>query len=100
MVSLAPRRRKLSRADVCRLWQENVKKHGWPSGTTAEVFVAALLAELDREPEVVNARDLPREPDGSPPIIVVSRVRRCQCESPVIRCDHLGCRCTVCGEPG
>jgi hypothetical protein len=24
--------------------------------------------------------------------------RSCQCDSPVIRCDNRGCRCTVCGE--
>lgn len=22
----------------------------------------------------------------------------CLCESPLIRCDHRGCRCTLCGE--
>lgn len=42
----------LSRADVCRIWQEKVKEHGWPSGTAAEVFVAALLKELDSSPAV------------------------------------------------
>jgi hypothetical protein len=24
--------------------------------------------------------------------------RSCQCDSPVIRCDNRGCRCTICGE--
>lgn len=24
--------------------------------------------------------------------------RHCQCRSPMIRCDHRGCRCQLCGE--
>lgn len=25
-------------------------------------------------------------------------ITTCQCEIPMIKCDHLGCRCTICGK--
>ena len=26
------------------------------------------------------------------------RSRKCECASPMVRCDHRGCRCQLCGE--
>lgn len=54
----------------------------------AEARVAALEAENDRL-KAAAAQRLHEK--------IVAHT--CQCDSPVIRCDGLGCRCTYCGKP-
>lgn len=48
----------LTRADICRLWQEEQKRAGWRAGGPVEAFVARLLKELDDRPATPSSEGL------------------------------------------
>jgi ABC-type hemin transport system ATPase subunit len=65
-----------------------------------EVLAKAIIREMvtDRAFDMLTGGDQPTVQINQQ-LTRFHQPYRCHCEEPVERCDHKGCRCTLCGYP-
>lgn len=79
-----------------------VRSHGsGPMGSIVRKLNAALLPALQSvEGGVQVAAKQESCPESAPrtETEIVAALRECRCDNPMVKCDHTGIRCTMCGE--